>query len=160
MCFFFFTGKAHDKNWVQQWPSEVYKTPGENLTMHCQTHGGLRKAMCLVQWFIKNSNGNFDSIDQFIQFRERYSQHKNTTHFRQSFTLLSLKLNDTGSFHCNYLCKSNSTYEQYYGNGTQLFVHFRTENVTLSTAIFNSNITGKKRILKPFLFFATIFHYR
>ncbi|KAK7156765.1 hypothetical protein R3I94_006722 [Phoxinus phoxinus] len=132
------SGKAHTQNSVKQWPGEVYSTPGGNITIHCHTHGDIQQAICLVNWYYKR-NGKHEHIDKLAQFSLRHSEAAN--HSRSSFTLTSLELNDTGMFHCNYICRIKSRYEQYYGDGTRLFVHFRTENVTLGSPLFTSNIT-------------------
>lgn len=138
---FFFTGKAHTQNSVKQWPGEVYSTPGGNITIHCQTHGDIREANCSINWYYERV-GKHENINKLAQFSGRHSEEAN--HSRSSFTLTSLELNDTGMFSCNYICKINGTFEQHFGNGTRLFVHFRTENVTQGSPLCTSNITGKK----------------
>lgn len=145
-CVFFVAGKAHTQNWVKQWPGEVYSTPGENITIHCQTQGDIQEAKCLVNWYIKNRHGKYVSINKLTQFSGRHSEDKKESHWRQSFTLTSLELNDTGRFYCNYLCRINGTHEQYYGTGTRLFVHFRTENVTKGSPLCTFNMTGKDNV--------------
>ncbi|KAL1261097.1 hypothetical protein QQF64_008924, partial [Cirrhinus molitorella] len=140
---FYSSGKAHTQNWVKQWPSEVYRTPGENITMHCQTHGDIQKAKCLVNWYIKNKHGKYVSINKLTQFSGRHSEDKKENHERQTFTLKYLELSDTGRFYCNYLCRISGMHEQYYGPGTQLFVHFMTENVTQGSPLCTSNKTDE-----------------
>jgi len=138
---FFFTGKAHIQNGVKQWPGEVYSTPKGNITIHCHTHGDIQKAICLVRWYYER-DGKHEDIEKLAQFSGRHSKEAN--HSSSSFTLTSLELNDTGTFHCNYICKIYGTYEQYYGNGTQLLVNFRTESVTPRSSLCTSSITGKR----------------
>ncbi|XP_067222326.1 uncharacterized protein [Chanodichthys erythropterus] len=153
---FYPSGKARMQNWVKQWPGEVYRTPGENITMHCHTHGDIQEAICLVHWY-NNRDGRYDRIDKLPQFSGRHSEHKKANHSRSSFTLTSLELNDTGLFYCNYICRINGTPEQYYGTGTRLFVHFSSENVTHGSPLCTSNITDgvedeyRVYLLFPFL---------
>lgn len=164
---FFFTGKAHTHNSVTQWPDEVYSTPGGNISIHCHTEGDIQEAACLVNWFYKRDEiEKHEHIDNIAQFSGRHSEEAN--HSRSSFSLTSLELNDTGMFLCNYICRIYGTYEQHYGNGTRLFVHFRTENVTQGSPFYTSNITGKKednlastlcKIAVELLCFGSISHY-
>ncbi|XP_073674448.1 myelin-associated glycoprotein [Garra rufa] len=139
-------GKAHTQNFVKQWPGEVYRTPGQNITMHCQTHGDIQEAKRLVNWYIESRDGKYVSIDKLTQFSGRHSEDKTESHWSQSFTLRSLELNDTGRFYCNYLCRINGMYEQHYGTGTRLFVHFQTENMTQGSPLCTFNKTGKDNV--------------
>ncbi|XDV31937.1 hypothetical protein PO909_002854 [Leuciscus waleckii] len=151
------SGKAHTQNSVKQWPGEVYSTPGGNITIHCHTHGDIQEAICSVNWYYERV-GKHENINKLAQFSGRHSEEAN--HARSSFTLTSLELNDTGMFSCNYICKINRTFEQHYGTGTRLFVHFRTENVTQESPLCTSNITDgvedESRVDLIFLFLVLI----
>lgn len=148
------SGDGLTQNWVKQWPDEVYGTPGENITIHCQIHADVQKTIsrCRVQWYTVDRNGTYARVDKHSQFSGRHFENSNESHWSTSLTVNSLEMNDTGTFCCNYICKINGTARQHYGTRTRLFVHFKIENETvtqqyplLATTI-TDGVKGKSRV--------------
>lgn len=137
------TGNGLTRSWVKQWPGEVYSTPGENITIHCQIHAEETVSRCLVQ-YVMDRDGTYPKISELSRFSGRH-EIKNESRWSSSLNLNSLKMNDTGMFYCTYFCKINGTFRQHYGNGTQLLVHFGIdkENATLLYPLFSTTVTGE-----------------
>ncbi|KAI4904654.1 hypothetical protein NFI96_019430, partial [Prochilodus magdalenae] len=125
---------VHSDVCVEQRPSTVDHTMGENVTMSCEICADGREniSKCRIEWYRQSEDGSLPEIRQLSQFRGRFHELTDSRQWRGSLLLTALELNDTGRYYCNYLCLINETLFQHNGNGTNLSVH--EEAITTTTA--------------------------
>ncbi|XP_036411659.1 uncharacterized protein LOC118796711 [Colossoma macropomum] len=145
---------------VEQQPSAVHQTIGENTTMFCEisADGGENISICHVEWYRKSEDG-WPEVKQLSQFRGRFHELTDSSRWSGSLSLTTLEVNDTGKYYCNYICRIDGRMFQHNGRGTNLSVHEEatatTDTVITTNTVYTDAYTEKTTddILYTFLLF-------
>lgn len=136
---------------VEQQPTTVHITEGENITLSCHIHAdqGEKISKFLVDWYLKGADGQLHDIGNLSQLRGRLRENLNSSQQSASLSLFMLELNDTGKYFCNFFYLIDLKISQCHGNGTSLIVQ---DEVTTDMAIFSttdndSNNAGKSYVI-------------
>ncbi|XP_060754137.1 uncharacterized protein LOC132864739 [Neoarius graeffei] len=122
---------------VEQQPTTVHVTEGENVTLSCHIHadeeGKISKFR--VQWYREGADGQLHEVVTLSQFRGRLRENANSSQQSASLSLFMLELNDTSKYFCNFIYRIDQKILQHYANGTILIVQ---EPVTTDTTILST----------------------
>ncbi|KAF5906248.1 TBC1 domain family member 15-like, partial [Clarias magur] len=131
---------------VEQQPSIVHLTEGENVTLSCNIrgNGGEKISKFHVEWYRQGAGGKLHEIVNLSQLRGRFHENTNRNQQSASLSITMLELNDTGRYFCNFIYQIDQKILQHYANGTSIIVQEEVTTVMtiLSTTDNVGNTTG------------------
>lgn len=131
---------------VEQQPTTVHLTEGENVTLSCHIRGnkGENISKFHVEWYREGAGGKLHEVVNLSQLRGRLHENTNRNQQSASLSVTMLKLNDTGRYFCNFIYRIDQKILQHYGNGTSIIVQEEVTTVMtiLSTTDNVGNTTG------------------